>query len=163
MESNQNQKFYEMLKEFDTAMLVTRLTDRLCARPMAIAKLEENCNISFLTSEFTEMVKEIEANPIVQVTCQRDHGSYLALSGMAKTSQDHAEIAKVWKPSYEVWFPKGINDPELCLISVTSTQGEYWDNRGVNKIKYLFNAVKAFATGSKPNISEGNQHGEVRL
>ena len=51
----------------------------------------------------------------------------------------------------------------MALVSVTPQQGEYWDNAGLQKIKHLFEAAKAYATGHKPHVEEGEQHAKVTL
>ncbi len=42
-------------------------------------------------------------------------------------------------------------------------EGEFWDNEGFNKIKYLFESAKAYVTGQTPEVAEGEQHGVVQL
>jgi hypothetical protein len=49
------------------------------------------------------------------------------------------------------------------LIQVHPEQGEFWDKGGLNKIQFLFQAVKAIATGTTPDVNEGEQHGSVGL
>src|SRR5215207_5477177 len=45
-----HERFQDLIKEFDTAMLVTRnADDRLEARPMAIADVEETNDLWFIT------------------------------------------------------------------------------------------------------------------
>ena len=163
MTENNNAQFHDVLKDFDTAMLITRFEEKLYARPMAVAFLEENSDLWFVSGETTEKISEILADPRVHVTCQRDHGSYLSLSGTATISHDQKKIKELWKESFRVWFPKGTDDPNLTLIHVKAEQGEYWDNRGTNKIKYLFSALAAYATGTTPQVEEGKAHGEVSL
>ena len=64
---------------------------------------------------------------------------------------------------FETWFPEGKGDSRVTLICVKAERGEYWDNRGMNGIRYLYQAVTAYATGTTPDIKEGEQHGTVRL
>jgi hypothetical protein len=46
---------------------------------------------------------------------------------------------------------------------VAGEEGEYWDNTGVKRFTYLYRALKAVATGTTPEITEGRQHGHVHL
>jgi hypothetical protein len=48
-------------------------------------------------------------------------------------------------------------------IHVAGDHGEYWDNTGINRITYAYQAIKALATGTTPEIKEGKQHGHVDL
>lgn len=163
MTENQNKKFLEILKDFDTAMLVTRSDSGLLGRPMAIVDVEENGNLWFISGEATEKTREIEVDPTVLVTCQKDHGRYLSLSGTASIVRDRSKIDQLWKESFQVWFPNGKNDPNVSLIYIETQRGEYWDTSGLKKITYLFQAASAYLTGKPPKIDEGREHGEVRL
>jgi general stress protein 26 len=73
------------------------------------------------------------------------------------------KIQDLWKESYRNWFPEGVGDPELVLISVQPDEAGYWDNQGLNGIRYAFESVKAYATVSTPQVHEGQQHGQVAL
>ncbi|RYD69240.1 MAG: general stress protein [Verrucomicrobiaceae bacterium] len=158
------QKFHDLLEKFGTAMLVTHSSQgELRARPMAIAKIDEDCSVWFLSLHESGKVHEIETAPNVAVTCQKDRDIYLSLSGTAVLSRDRAKIEELWDESYKVWFPKGKDDPDLVLIGVEPHEGEYWDQEGTNKLQYLFQAAKAYATGTRPKIEEGEQHGKTRL
>jgi general stress protein 26 len=158
------QKFHDLLVKFETAMLVTHTEDgNLRARPMAVAQVEEHCTIWFLSLHESGKVHELEIDPRVAVTCQKDSSTYLSLTGRATLSRERSKIEELWKEPYKVWFPRGKNDPDLILIGIQPAEGEYWDQGGVNKLKYLFEAAKAYSTGTRPHIEEGELHGRVRL
>jgi general stress protein 26 len=160
----QRQKFHDLLAKFDTAMLVTHTeTGALRARPMAIAHIDDSCRVWFFTSVVSGKVHEMETDTHVNVVCQKERTLHLSLSGIAKLSRDRAKIDEFWKEVYKVWFPKGKEDPELTLVAVEPSEGEYWDDEGFKRIKYLFEAAKAYATGTKPEIDEGEEHAKVRL
>ena len=40
--------------------------------------------------------------------------------------RDHAKTKQLWKPVYQTWFPKGIEDPNLILLKVHIQEAEYW-------------------------------------
>ncbi len=145
-------------------MLVTHAGDEhLRARPMAIAQVEEDCRIWFITGAETGKVHEIESDTRVHIVCQNDRSAYLSLSGRADLVRDRAKVAELWQEPFRVWFPKGKDDPNIELIAVRPDEGEFWDNEGFNKIQYLFETAKAYATGKTPEIEEGEQHGRVKL
>lgn len=160
----EREKFYELLKDFDTAVLVTVADgSRLDARPMAVARVEPSCEVWFLTGADTAKVREIERNPRVEVVAQDEHDKYVTLSGLARVVQDREKIRALWKEPYEAWFPRGKDDPDIRLIAVTAEQGEYWDDQGANKVRYLFEAAKAYVGGHRAQPEEGEQHGSVQL
>lgn len=161
---SETQKFHDLLVKFETAMLVTHTGDgSLRARPMAIAATDDDCRVWFFTMHESGKVHEIETNPQVSVTCQKDSDVYLSLTGTAILSRDKAKISQLWKEGYKTWFPKGKDDPDLALIGVEPHEGEYWDQAGTNKLKYLFEAARAYATGTRPRVEEGDQHAKVQL
>jgi general stress protein 26 len=135
-----DERFYERLQEFETAMLVTHAGDALHARPMAIADAEPDCDLWFLTGEDTSKAREIKANGHVQVICQNGD-SYLTITGTARLVNDRERVDQLWRESMRTWFPQGKDDPNLRLVVLTAEEGEYWDNAGLNKLKYLANAA----------------------
>jgi general stress protein 26 len=164
MEQDQTEKVRELLKDFKTAMLVTQATGRPGrARPMAIARVDEDCSVWFFTARATEKVGEIRSDNHVLVTCQDERSRYLSLSGKAELIGDRGKARELWRESYKTWFPAGLDDPELLLIRVQPSDAEYWDNQGVNGIRYLFEAAKAYISGVRPKVPEGQQHGKVGL
>ncbi|HEX4342410.1 MAG TPA: pyridoxamine 5'-phosphate oxidase family protein [Verrucomicrobiae bacterium] len=161
---NHIEKVHSLLTKFDTAMLVTHGRDGIDrVRPMGIAKVEPNCDVWFFTGRASEKTREIEHDTEVLLVCQKDHSAYLSVLGRAQLSDDRAKATELWKAAYKTWFPGGVDDPNLLLIRVNVTAAEYWDNTGVNGIKYLIEAAKAYVTGSSPHVNEPEQHGKVNL
>ena len=159
-----NRKFHDLLARFDTAMLVTRTPGgQLRSRPMAIAHIEESCRVWFYTSIESDKVHEIESDAHVNVVCQKERDIYLSISGIATLHRDRAKVEEFWKEVYRIWFPGGLADPDLALVAVDPGRGEYWDQEGFKKIKHLFDAARAFATGAKPAIEDGEEHAKVQL
>ena len=157
-------KIHRLLAKFDTAMLVTCGRDGIGrARPMGIVKIEENCDVWFFTSSVSEKVREIENESEVLLVFQKDHSVYVSLLGRAQLTTDSAQAATLWKPAYKIWFPHGLDDPDLLLIRVSAREAEYWDNTGFNGVKYLFEAAKAYVKGTTPKVNEPEQHGNVNL
>lgn len=162
--ADQRAHFLQLLRQFHTAMLVTHAGDgSLRARPMAIAQVGDDGRIWFVTGAESAKTHEIEADTRVHIVCQNDRSAYLSLSGRADLVRDRAKVDDLWSEAFRVWFPGGKDDPNLELIVVRPETGEFWDNEGFNKIKYLLETAKAYATGRTPVIEEGEQHGIVQL
>ena len=156
---------HQLLKQFHTVMLVMHADEgRLRTRPMALAHLDDDERVWFITGSESAKAHEIEADTRVHLVCQKGRSAYLSLSGHADLVPDRAKVAAaVWREPFKAWFPGGKDGPEIVLVSVQPEEGEYWDNEGSNKIKYLFETVRAHATGTKPEIKEGEQHGRVQM
>jgi general stress protein 26 len=153
----------ELLQSFDTALLVTEGGHgQPCrARPMAVAHVEPDCSLWFFTGRDSGKVHEIQEDSHVLIACQNDHSRYLSLSGTATLIFDHAKASELWSESYRSWFPRGVDDPDLLLIYVRPVQAEFWDNQGMNAVRYAFETVRAYVTGDRPQVEEGEQHGRV--
>jgi general stress protein 26 len=162
METGTREKLMGLLKSFRNAMLVTQAKDTaLRARPMALLKVEDNGDCWFMTGFDSGKVEEIEQNPMVNVSLQ-DERKFLSLSGRAAISRDPQKLDELWSEHLKVFFPKGKEDPNIALICVTPAEGEYWDNDGAQGLKFLLESVKAYVTGTTPNVDEA-QHAAVAL
>ena len=97
------------------------------------------------------------------VTFQNKNDEFVAITGRAEVVRDPQKVSEMWREHFKAWFPQGQNDPNLVLIGVTPVQGEYWDNSGGNKVSYAMEALRAYMSGTRPNIKEGSQHGKLSL
>jgi len=157
-----HEHLYDMIKGFDTAMLVTcRGGDVLHARPMAVAKLEDGGDAYFATSADTSKIGEIEADPRVLMTFQ-GRSEFASVEGEAHVVRDRTLIERLWSPAWKTWFPGGKDDPSLCLLKVAPTAAEYWDTSGAQGLKYLFEGAKAVLQGRRPELGE-DQHAKIQL
>ena len=147
-------KFREIMKEFDTAMLVTATQDgELRSRPMAVADVDEDGSLWFMTQEDSPKVDEIAHDSHVNVAMQ-SRMKYVSVSGKATPVKDSSKVDELWKESWKTWFPEGKDDPRLTLVKVKPDTGEYWDNSGANGIKYLLEAGKAYLSGTRPDVDD---------
>lgn len=145
-------------------MLVTHTGDQgFHARPMALAQVEDDGQIWFITGADSTKVHEIEVDSHVHLIAQNGHSAFLSLSGRASLIVDRAKIAELWSEPFRAWFPQGKDDPNVELIVVHPEFGEFWDTTGANRYKYLWEATKAYFDGTTPEIDEGNMHGRVAL
>lgn len=162
--TEQREHLLKLLRQFPTAMLITHAGgDCLRARPMAIAEITEEGVVWFITGLDTAKAHEIETDTRVHLVCQNEHSAYLSMSGTGNLVNDRAKVAEVWQEPFKVWFPKGKDDPDIVLIRVKLEQGEYWDNEGWNKVKYLVESAKAYVKGTTPDTKDEDQHAYVRL
>lgn len=160
--SNSRENMHEILKKFDTAMMIVRASDGpVHGRPMAIALLQANAEIFFVTSIHSPKVAAIEADPSISLTFQSS-SQFATLSGRAMIVHDKAMIDDLWKEAWKLWFPEGKDDPSICLIHFSPKDGEYWNNAGAQGLKYAFEAIKAYVKGTTPE-SDQAQHAKVDL
>ncbi len=160
MESREH--LYDLLKDFDTAMLVTKSADgHMQARPMAVAELRADADAYFVTSVDSPKASEIGTDPTITLTFQSSN-QYASVSGRAEVVRDRALIDRLYKEDWKIWFPKGKSDPSIAMIKFTAQDAEYWDNAGAQGLKFVYEAAKAYVKGETPK-SDQKQHAKVDL
>jgi general stress protein 26 len=157
-------RFHELLRNFGVAMFVTRTTEgELRGRPMAIADVEPDGTVWLLTDRHSSKVDEIEHDSHVNLTMQSTF-KFVSLSGKATPVDNRAKIASLWKEAWKVWFPGGKDDPDLFLIQIHGSSGEYWDNSGLSGVRYLIEAGKAYFKGTRPDLTgDTKMHSKVDM
>ena len=143
---------------FKTAMLVTRTDDGdMRARPLSIAGSRDDGALYFSTAIESPKVRELDVDPHVNVVMQ-DGRRFVSLSGIARVVSDRALVDQLWSESWKVWFPKGKDDPSLCILAVDPVEAAYWDMSGTAGIKYVFEMAKAYVTGKRPPSDNDQRH-----
>jgi general stress protein 26 len=159
------QNFFEILKEFKDAMLVTRGSSAgLHARPMAIADTDQDGSLWFITGGDSSKVFELEKDATALAVMQGSSKS-LSVGGRAELSRDRNKIHELWKEAFRVWF-KGKDDPNIVLIRLHPAEAEYWDSSGVQGVKFALRFARAYVTGqsmSYDQTDDVNTHAKVRL
>jgi general stress protein 26 len=158
-------KVYDILKGFSTAMFVTiGPSGRPESRPMQVARVDdEDGDVWFFTGRGGALAEEVKEEPVVLLVFQNDTSAYLSLRGKARVIEDVARIREYWKEAYRVWFPGGPSDSQLALVGVKPIDAEFWDNRGTNKLEYMFEAAKAYLSGEKPDTGDADKHARTNL
>ena len=139
--------FRELLSKFRTAMFVTQGREPgLHARPIAVAKMEEDGTLWFVTGRDTPKIDALTAHPEALVCLQKDN-QFVTVSCRVEVIQDRSKVEELWSESFRVWFD-GKDDPNLVLLRLAANAGEYWDQSGTRGLKYAFRAAKAYAARS---------------
>jgi general stress protein 26 len=155
---DKRERLTELISGFTTAMLVTRTPDGgMRARPLSIAEKRDVGEMYFSTAIDSPKVHELESDPHVNVVMQ-DGRRFVSVSGVARVLRDRALIDALWSESWKVWFPRGKDDPALCLLVVEPAEASYWDMTGVDGIRYVFEMAKAYVTGTRPATDDDERH-----
>lgn len=156
-------KLHDLVDGFDNGMLVTKdLSGDLQARPMNIAEHDTaSGEIIFSSSIRTDKIEEMRKSPQVCVAFQSST-RYVSLTGSVTIDQDREKIRELWNKSWELWYPEGAEQPDICLIRFSPVVGEYWDLSGTEGLTFAWNAAKALASG-EGMISKGDaaRHAET--
>jgi general stress protein 26 len=140
----------EMLKAFDTAMLVTTTEEGLLrARPMAVQDLDAlpGVDLWFVTHDDTAKVAEISYEHNVCVACYRAKDrAYISISARAEMERNPELVKRLWKPDWKAWFPAGPEDPAITIVKLTVQKAEYWEAEG-GRLRVLYSMLKATLHG----------------
>lgn len=154
------EKLNELIKDVRVAMLTTIDKGVLRSRPMQTQEFEFDGDLWFFTSADTHKTDEIEKDRRVNVSyAAPDENTYISVSGAAEIVKNRAKIEELWNPVYKAWFPKGLDDPNLCLLKISVEQAEYWDSSSSALVE-IAGFVKALVTGQR---ADGGDHGKVTL
>lgn len=153
------QKLRDMVKDIDFCMLTT-IDERgdLHSRPMSSnGEIDDNADLWFFTGASSHKVSEINDTPRVNVSfADPQNQNYISITGRARLVRDRKKIEELWKPQFQMWFPKGKDDPNVALLRVSAEKAEYWDSPS-STISFALNFVSAIVTGEEPDSGEHKQ------
>ena len=153
-------KLNDLINNIGVAMLTTMDWGILRSRPMATQKVGEDGTLWFMTSSDAHKTEEIEKDRRVNISyASPESNTYVSVSGTAEIINDRAKIEELWNPAYQAWFPKGLDDPTICLLKVNVEQAEYWDASSSTLVQ-LAGFVKALVTGER---ADGGEHGKINM
>jgi general stress protein 26 len=134
----------ELIDRARLCMLTTMTPDgKHVSRPMAVQKVEFDGDLWFFTYEDSDKVRDISANPQVNVAFSNDQQSeWTSVSGTAAVVYDRAKAEELYDPALKVWFPEGLDTPGLTLVRVHADSAEYWDSPSSN-VRKLVGALRA--------------------
>lgn len=156
------EKFRELIKDIDVAMLVTEAPDgALRSRPMVTQATDFDGELWFFTDQNSAKVLEIQADRHVNVSyADPSAQKYVSVSGTAQLVNDREKIHQLWNPFAKAWFPEGPDDPRLTLIRVQPQTVEYWDSASGLAVS-LVGMAKAAVTGKR--LEHPGEHQKVSL
>jgi general stress protein 26 len=154
MEPNQIEKIKELVSRSRVCMLGTSEDGFMKFRPMSHVDIDDEGKIWFFTSKDSWKAEDIQRNPSVQLIYINESDSiYLTMECTAHLIFDPQRMKELFTPFVKAWFPNGLKDPSLALLSVQPMGIEYWandDSKILTYIKMLSSAV----TGSQPSVGE---------
>ena len=155
------EKLNELIKDIDFTMMTTIDTNGILrSRPMSTQNSEITDALWFFTSDQTHKTDEIGKDNRVNLSyAAPDDNAYISVSGTAEIVHDKAKMEELWNPVLKAWFPKGLDDPHICLLKVNPEQAEYWDSSSSTLVQ-IVGFVKAMVTGQR---ADGGENEKVNL
>lgn len=153
--------FLRLLRGFDTATLITHTREReLHGRPMAIAAVDDDGTIWFLTRGDSPKVAEIAEDSRVMVSLQKEH-QFVVARGRIQVVRDAKKIEELWSVADRIWFTSK-DDPALVLLSFFCEDAEFWDNSGARGVTFAYKAAKALVSGEPiRDLSDPKAHAKI--
>lgn len=146
----------ELIEDIRIAMMTTHDDDgTLRSRPLQTLRCADDGVLWFFTSASSPKVAEAQAGGW-QVNLSYSNPNkqdYVSISGRASLSRDRKLMEALWNKWVEVFFPKGIDDPDLALLRVEIEKAEYWDSPGT-AVGRAYAVAKALLTGDKDAIGD---------
>jgi general stress protein 26 len=138
----------KLIKQIRIAMLTTEgANGELHSRPMQSQQTDFDGDLWFFANRYSTKVDEILLHPRVNVSYLSANG-YVSLAGTAHIIEDVAKKRGLWHDSMRVWFEAGPESPDVVLICIEATSGQFWDGPDGPFAK-LISMVKMFALGSR--------------
>lgn len=127
----------KLMRDIDIAIFSTVTADGvITTRPMSNNRdVDFDGDSYYFTSEETETVTDIEANPHVALGLQGQHHTYVAVSGRANLIRDKQAFEAHWNPDLDKWFDDGVDTPGVVMIHVKAEKIHYWDGREGGEVK----------------------------
>jgi general stress protein 26 len=137
----------ELMRDIKFAMLTTVEEDgTLHSRPMTAQQVGFDGDLWFFTRVDSPKVWESQTHRQVNVAfADTAKSKFISASGTAMLVRDREKMKELWTPVLKVFFPEGIDDPELALLKINVQKAEYWDSAPTS-IGRAFNLAKAYLT-----------------
>ena|SRR5579875_863411 len=135
-----HEKFKSLVDDITVCMFITNNEgdSQKHTRPMATVEVDEKSTLWFFTDIRSIKVEEVnEEHTVHLVYAHPGKEIYLDVWGNATVSTDKKLMKEKWTPVVKVWFPNGVDDPNLALLKVQPRSVYYWDSESGKMISIL--------------------------
>ncbi len=155
----------EALAEFAMMMVATYdkkgKHPRLHARPMMVAKVEDDCSLVFvakLDDDKAPVEGKVEDGTVIAQSLTRQ----VSMLGTIEYSTDRKQLSDLWKLPFNLFFGNGKDDPTVCLMIFRPRDAELWDLSGKKGLQFIFDAAKSLLQRKTPELN-AEQHEKMKL
>ena len=149
----------EIVSRIKVGMLTTQdASGDLRSRPLQTLQADADGRLWFFVSAASPKIDELrrEHGRVCVAYADADKQDYASISGRGELVRDRDKMQALWSPWVKVWFPKGIEDPDLALLCVHIEKAEYWESPG-SGVRRLYGLIKARTTGDKDALGENRR------
>ncbi len=147
-------RIWSLIKDIKVAMLATwdHDTHEAHARPMMALDTDAfDGTLWFFTARDSRKAQEVgEAHAALLTYAEPKAQKFVSVSGRGTLVDDRNRIAELWTDYAKVWFPGGVDDPNLVLLRFEADTAEFWE--APNALARGISYVGAIMTGETPDI-----------
>jgi general stress protein 26 len=128
------------------------------SRPLQTLQADDEGRLWFFVSASSPKIEEMrrEHGEVCVSYADADKQDYASISGRGELVREREMMQALWSPWVKVWFPNGLDDPDLALLCVHIEKAEYWDSPG-SAVRRLYGLIKARATGDTDALGESRK------
>jgi general stress protein 26 len=137
---NKTKKLFETIIEKAPAVILTTMDENNCPKTRAMLNLPENTleQIWFTTNTSSEKLEQIKNNNKANAYfCIPNTWTGLLLVGKIKILDDMKVKKNIWKQGWEMYYSKGVNDPDYTVLCFETQSIEYYSD--LKKQKFVLN------------------------
>jgi len=83
----------------------------------------------FTTNTSSMRVEQYQANPKACIYfCDKRFFKGVMLKGFIQVLEDEASKEMIWREGDTMYYPKGVTDPDYCVLKFTAQAGRYYEN-----------------------------------
>ena len=137
------------------AMVTTTSGSEMTSRPLTLLE-HDGATLRFLVSASASWAGDLDGAgaPVNVAFADPDDNTFASLAGSGSLTKDRALIDRLWNPIAGVYFD-GEDDPDIAVLEVTVTGGEWWDGPS-SKIGQAIDMARITLTGRSLD-----EHGDV--
>lgn len=125
------EKVRSVMEDIDIAMVTTHdaaASGRLTSRPLSTQVAEEDGDVLFLTQRHSSFVRDITADPHVNVA-YAGKDAWVSLAGEATVVEDRALVEKLWSTGAALFLEGDAQNPDNVVVRVHGDTAELWGGK----------------------------------
>jgi general stress protein 26 len=147
-------KVRDLIENIRLVMLVTTDTDGLMqARPMSVLAVEDDTVWFFADSDSPKMFEIGQDSDVLLTAANPSSQDFVSARGVARVVKDMAKKKQLWTEMARLWFPNGVESPNLVLIGVDLVGAEYWDSPA-SVARLAIGYVRALVAKKTPEMGD---------
>lgn len=130
------------LRKNSKTAFISSVDENGCPTIKAMLVLEkESMNTYYFSTNFSSRrVKQFLTNPKAAVYfCDAKRFKGLMLQGTMEVLTDREHKEMLWRYGFEIYYPKGVNDEDYCVLRFTAEKGNYY--HGLRNINFEIQEV----------------------